>query len=617
MTTNKLLLLLLALISIVSCGGGGSSSNITDDSGSTPITIDPITIDDEDNLPSLTAFDPHWGRIGVFNAAADCGACHSATDLGVTPAVMRSASAGSTTPDPQGSDLSPYSNWQASVMAQSFTDPYFRATMKHEVETFPALAGFIEDTCLTCHSPMARTHAHQTGINLQTDNCLLEDGCYRAETAMQDNHAREGVSCTLCHQVTDAVFDQTPGSGNYEIAQNATPTIYGPFQNPVSQPMLQQLNYEPAFGLQTQASEMCASCHNLYTPTIDIETHLPTGGKFPEQTPYTEWLHSDYANTGSNTKQCQDCHMGLAENNYETQIATRNGTANTNWPLRSPFYSHDMLGANTWLLNVLESYRNELGLANSVSPGAFTAKEQQTRAFLQTAATLQLQNVSRNSNQLAFSVEVTNNGGHKFPTGFPARRAWLATRVTDNNGAVIFENGVADENGWLPQDHEFTSESCMSEHKAEGFDSDDCYAEHVSHVEEEDDLPIYEAVLGSSNDTITHVLLFADHYLKDNRIPPRGFHNSTADEDIAPVELDGDGDFNQNASGTDTVQYDLRLPDNYQAPLNIEVNLYYQSVRPTFVQALHGDHEWIDHFRSIAALTPPQPEVVTSASITF
>ena len=309
--------------------------------------------------------------------------------------------------------------------------------------------------------------------------------------------------------------------------------------------------------------------------------------------------------------------MGLVENNYETQIATRNGTANTNWPLRSPFYSHDMLGGNTWLLNVLETYRNELGLANSVSAGAFSAKEQQTRAFLQTAATLQLQNVSRSSSQLTFSVEVTNNGGHKFPTGFPARRAWLATRITDSNGKVLFENGIADEKGWLPQDYEFTSESCMSEHKDSEFDSDDCYAEHVSSVDDEDDLPIYEAVLGNSNNTITHVLLYADHYMKDNRIPPQGFNNSSADDDIAPVDVDDDSDFNQNATGTDTVHYDLRLPDGYQAPLNIEVTLFYQSIRPTFVQALHGNHEWIDHFRSIATLTPPQPETVATVSTVF
>ncbi len=108
-------------------------------------------------------------------------------------------------PSPDGEDISPFFDWKSSVMANAFTDPYFRATMKHETEAFPHLAGFIEDTCLTCHTPMARAHAHQTGVSLEKDaSCGHDKGCYRADQAMADPHAREGISCTACHQITDS-----------------------------------------------------------------------------------------------------------------------------------------------------------------------------------------------------------------------------------------------------------------------------------------------------------------------------------------------------------------------------------------------------------------------------
>jgi hypothetical protein len=54
-------------------------------------------------------------------------------------------------------------------------------------------------------------------------------------------------------------------------------------------------------------SGLCGSCHTLITSALG-----PNGEKiarFPEQVPYQEWQHSDYA-----TKQtCQDCHMPVVK----------------------------------------------------------------------------------------------------------------------------------------------------------------------------------------------------------------------------------------------------------------------------------------------------------------
>lgn len=146
-------------------------------------------------------FNPDWGTLGVFSAASNCARCHTAStdqDINVSP-VMRYPLSDT------GTDVSPPTQWRHSVMAHALDDPYYRAAVEDEADVLPALAGFIEDKCLICHAPMARTHAHMATVNLTQDaSCTLPDGCYRLATAETQDPAREGVSCTLCHQVRDA-----------------------------------------------------------------------------------------------------------------------------------------------------------------------------------------------------------------------------------------------------------------------------------------------------------------------------------------------------------------------------------------------------------------------------
>ncbi|GGE55380.1 hypothetical protein GCM10011533_04760 [Streptosporangium jomthongense] len=54
------------------------------------------------------------------------------------------------------------------------------------------------------------------------------------------------------------------------------------------------------------------------------------------------------------------------------------------------------------------------------------------------------------------------------------------------------------------------------------------------------------------------------------------------------------------------------LPPDHR--FTVESTLYYQNIRPTFVEAEHGEHPWIAEFRGIASRNPPKAEVLASAS---
>ena len=115
-----------------------------------------------------------------FHTSDQCIACHSG---------MVSSS---------GQDISIGYNWRASMMANSARDPYWQAAVRREVMDHPESQAAIEDTCATCHMPMARFHSANNGgagqvfANLETGN----------------NLAIDGVSCTVCHQIRDDNFGE-------------------------------------------------------------------------------------------------------------------------------------------------------------------------------------------------------------------------------------------------------------------------------------------------------------------------------------------------------------------------------------------------------------------------
>ena len=558
------------------------------------------TIIDGDVMSSDAAFNPNWVAVGAFTNADKCGeACHKSDGFAMTS---------------DGKDVSPGTQWKHSVMANSFNDPYWQAAVEDEVDSFPHLAGFIEDTCTTCHAPMGRTHAHHSGTGLDTDNY------FRFDTAKTQNHSREGVSCTLCHQIdADNLGDPASFSGGYYIEGNPSDPdfkkTYGQYGSPVTDPnnMFNQTGHAPTEGSYVSNSELCATCHTLFTPALDPETGVPSGISFLEQGPYFEWKNSVYATGEPQEAQCQDCHMPEPAPGYTTPITLMPGTA----PDRTPYGEHTLVGGNAHLLEILREYQSELGLVGTTEAG-FNEQINETRNFLGSATGISISTKQEIGSSLEFDIEVSNNAGHKVPTAYPSRRTWLHVVVTDGANNVIFESGEPDSRGYISTDEARLKADCMSAHKQKGFDTTLCYEPHRDVITDESQIAIYETVLGDVNGNITHTLLQGAQYLKDNRIPPAGFTNSkasTIEEQTIPSGVGGDADFNCVATsegcGKDTVHYQVNI-DGKTGPFTVEARLLYQATQPAFVDGMHNTGDRVNRFKVMYDEVPPTVEELAS-----
>ena len=96
-------------------------------------------------------------------------------------------------------------------------------------------------------------------------------------------------------------------------------------------------------------------------------------------------------------------------------------------------------------------------------------------------------------------------------------------------------------------------------------------------------MQIYEAILADRNDEVTTGLLTGIRYIKDNRILPRGFDKTTADEDIAvhgPAY--DDGNF---LGGKDKISYRISLKEA-EGPLIVRAELMFQTIAYRWAQNL-------------------------------
>ena len=467
--------------------------------------------------------------------------------------------------DAAGRDVSIGEFWRGTMMANASRDPYWRAAVRAETLANPDLAAVIEDTCTRCHMPMARTTSAFAGEMGKA----LDDGYFDPQNPLHIL-GMEGVSCTLCHQIEAThLGEEQSFDGGYEI-DATTPAgervNYGPYEVSARSKQLMQASsgFIPQQGEHLQTPELCATCHTLYTPTVDANGEVV--GLFPEQMPYKEWQHSDFAETQT----CQDCHMPVAEGEVTLSI--------TGSPPRSPFSKHVFAGGNTYALTLLRTFGPEIGLTAD-SSHIDAALERATEQLQQATAQIAIAQATVEGDTLTVVVQVTNLTGHKLPTAYPSRRVWIHLMVQDAQGQVVFESG-----GW------------RADGAIIGNDNDAdplAYEPHYETISSPEEVQIYEAIFVNTDGQVTTTLLRGNMYIKDNRLLPAGFDKETASDDIAVRgNAAQDADF---VAGSDVVRYQVSL-NGADGPFTITAELVYQSI----------GYRWAQKMRDYAAPEPQQ-----------
>ena len=178
------------------------------------------------------------GQVGELQSVVDCTTCHGGYDQSVEPV----------------------HHWHGSMMAQAARDPLFWATVAVAEQDFPGSGDF----CIRCHSPGGWLGGRST----PTDGSAL---------AGKD---AEGVSCDVCHQLTDpsgldhAGVQVAPflahdegtlpagyyGSSMLVLSPNGA-TQFGPYATSMPQHAMVQSAFH-------RRSDLCGSCHDVSNPAV-------------------------------------------------------------------------------------------------------------------------------------------------------------------------------------------------------------------------------------------------------------------------------------------------------------------------------------------------------------
>jgi MYXO-CTERM domain-containing protein len=396
--------------------------------------------------------------------------------------------------------------------------------------------------------------------------------------------------------------------------------------------------------LHTQAN-LCGICHDVTNPALlrlnpDGSTRInPATGQsyhMPIERTFSEWAASDFRTGGASEKQCQACHMPKATQATPAcralgfvGVNDMGQTVNYDQPYNRPspgaatdvgYPRHVFAGGNVWMptvfRDVIQPMAGVMGdpqwfydLVNATTygaQGAYQRTADAATAMLQSAATLALTGAAPATTQpgqsISFSLRVTNNSGHKLPTGYPeGRRMWLQVEAgipSDPNATgPFFASGAWDAaTGVLTRDAA---------------------------------LKIYEVALGVSG-AAAEPYPTQFHFVKnqivfqDNRIPPLGFDPTAASfDELAPVPASlYPATTGGKLPNWDDTSYTIPVPATASGDVVVTVSLLYQTASNDYVDFLQANNTtnprgnemkliWSNHDRS-----PPVVMATTTFTVT-
>ncbi len=514
-----------------------------------------------------------------------------------------------------GIDVAPYDSWVTSMMGQSANDPVFLAALTIANQD-ANLAGML---CLRCHAPGAYIGGRTASGT--TADFTTEDF--------------DGINCNFCHRVVnpvlgpDSAVAYPTGPANPDnaiiaslVSQNLLPTgagnaryVLDPQDNrrgPFSD-VPQNLHGFSSSNNQVELitspfhekSQFCGTCHDVSNPAFSKNAKgqfvLNALGKphptdnpaemMPEQRTYSEWSISDFVNGvgyadhrfGGNdpdgvVSSCQDCHMPkvIAGGCVFYQYGEP-------WFERPDMPQHSFAGSNSWVIRALrEHYGADEADARGLTLERVDAASARNETMVANASDMAL---TQSGDFL--QVRLTNQTGHKLPTGYPeGRRLWLHVRFFDAQGAVVEERGAYD---MLTATLDAASTKVYEMRLGMS-----------SAVGKATKLPPGESFHLVLNNTI----------VKDNRIPPRGVTNAELASIGAPVV---------GASYADGQYWDDSLFAIPEGALSAVVETYLQTSSREYMEFLRDtnvtDTRGQTAFDLYSAVGESAPVVMDSAAI--
>lgn len=430
-----------------------------------------------------------------FVTSDQCIGCHTASDVNMSATFTE-----------QPVNLSPYTEWRASMMGLAGRDPVFHAQVESERAQFASSPlgnkdAFLDSKCFHCHGVMGQRQLvidsapgktpppdqMTPAFNHEWVYALPEPPRYEyAGPARYGALARDGVSCAVCHQMADQNPKLgTPPSFTGDFALDPPGTVNGPYRDVQPLPMKQALGVTPEYAPQITSSALCGSCHTVITPTLDREGRQlkDKSGQplfFHEQTTYMEWLNSDFQNEPelsnrpvklAEVQTCQDCHMpktfrGLRINSRIANIEDvtypfvdfRLPDKDIRLRARDDYSRHTLVALNVFANQMFQQFPDVLGVMTAdymypVSgdgrtpvPGLVTAENASLELAKETVD-LDVVNINRAADALEVSVKVTNLAGHSFPSGVEFRRGFLEFVVLDAEGRPLWASGRTNARG--------------------------------------------------------------------------------------------------------------------------------------------------------------------------
>jgi hypothetical protein len=218
-----------------------------------------------------------------------------------------------------------------------------------------------------------------------------------------------------------------------------------------------------------RSSEFCGTCHDL---TVPILNH-----GMPEQRTYTEWKFSAFgpaplAGATPTPTRCQDCHMPTMMHEYadDAPVSLNPDPVLAGWfPYgkdRNPQGGttfHKFAGANRDLPMMMKVLYPEVDLEIAgvptgndirVFPGMLSNRDSMWERTQRNSELMLTDGVDVVISQAPIEVaagiyevkvKVTNNAGHRIPSGYPdGRRFWVELKVSDG-ATPVYQSGDYDE----------------------------------------------------------------------------------------------------------------------------------------------------------------------------